>query len=565
MASAVEQSMPLFSRSHSSPDILSLPSFERPSPSPAASLHHPVLDWKTWADVPAFEVPSFNSNFELDTSVFANDKTLSPPPKPEPAPKDPEVPDRPPRKGAVARSRTVSIISRPRSWLSSSSKSTKCGASDERQARPPPLPVDDMPTVVPSKPRTSKSSDRSASTSATIASFARLSWSTSRSASPKTVPESAPPKPPPKHAKGPPERLQLITDAIPDTDSERPNHADAPDSVRPSKPVGHSVSYFAKMKPKTPAPAVKVHEGSESDNSCASSSTSFGNRPSNSDRTSASRSTCSDGNTDTPVTGLPTETAFLQHDPLWHSFKSLEADFKTFGTRATAQRVGLIKNVLAPFLRSSADHKAIKYLKLEHVDRRASVLNKWWAAILDMLFDRAQHAVPGVDRPILLDAATLLMMRPEWRQATTYFQLLAERSPAERVRARSWTSASQSTDGSRHSALLMESADHNVRSMFVSNLVRQMAYVVEKMSVRHAPLSLVNLAGKTCAYAFFFAPGVADILVRLWGLTPELMFRTSDVFHLPRKDGGESDDIAALFPPRWGLWAGHRRERRGTC
>jgi hypothetical protein len=85
--------------------------------------------------------------------------------------------------------------------------------------------------------------------------------------------------------------------------------------------------------------------------------------------------------------------------------------------------------------------------------------------------------------------------------------------------------------------------------MFVSNLVKQMAFVVDKLSLRHVPVSLVNFAGKACAYAFFFAPGIADILIRLWGLSPELIRRVADELGLPRKNRGESDDIAALFPP----------------
>jgi hypothetical protein len=97
-------------------------------------------------------------------------------------------------------------------------------------------------------------------------------------------------------------------------------------------------------------------------------------------------------------------------------------------------------------------------------------------------------------------------------------------------------------------SLLAESAEHNVRTMFVTNLTAQMALVVEKLSLRHAPLSLVNWCGKACAYAFFFVPGIADVLVRLWGLNADLLRRVADEFGLPRRSKGESDDIVALFP-----------------
>lgn len=240
-------------------------------------------------------------------------------------------------------------------------------------------------------------------------------------------------------------------------------------------------------------------------------------------------------------------------DPLWSSFKTLDVELRDFASKQPAQRVGRVRALVLPLLRGTMNHKSVKSLGLENIERRSVVLNKWWIAILDILHDRAQHPVPGVDRPAMLEAATLLMMRPEWRQATTYLLPLADRSPSERVRSRSWTNASDSTTASSdQSTLLAESAEHNVRTMFVANLVRQMSYVVEKMSVRHAPLSLVNFSGKTCAYAFFFVPGVADVLVRLWGLTPELIRRTAAEFGLPRRNFGESDDIVALFPPKLG-------------
>ncbi|PHH88618.1 hypothetical protein CDD83_7297 [Cordyceps sp. RAO-2017] len=582
MASAVERSPPSFTRSQSSPDLFSLSSFD--TPADAASRRRDVLGWQSWTDLPAFEVPTFNSDFELDTSVFSHGRLaqLDAEPAPEPAPEPPArdsddgTPARLSRKSSLARSRTVSLINRPRSWLSSSSgRPTKDAALDDADRSGPLSSAVDKgaaaaaaASAAASAPRAAaaplqlsetRPPDRAASpASVTFANFARWSWTaSSRSPSPKTVsePAAAAKAAPSRRAKAaPPERLQLLTDA-----DFNNNKADPCLAVEPPKPaaaaaakavVARSGSYFSKRKSKPPA---LVTDGLDSDNSCASSSASTGNRASNSGKMSASQSTCSDGNANTPITDeSSTEATPTLRDPLSSSFKSLESDLKAFGLKQTAQRVGQLKNAVVPFLRASMDHKSVKSLSIEDVDRRATVLSRWWAAILDMLHDRAHHPVPGVDRPVLLEAATLLMMRPEWRQATTYFQPLADRLPSERVRARSWTNTSKSSDASHRSALLIESAEHNVRTMFVANLVRQMGYVVDKMSVRHAPLSLVNFSAKTCAYAFFFAPGVADILVRLWGLTPELIRRTADAFRLPRRDGGESDDIVALFPPKLG-------------
>ncbi|PHH68212.1 hypothetical protein CDD80_173 [Ophiocordyceps camponoti-rufipedis] len=504
MASAVERSPTPFHRTQSSPDIFSL------EKQPCSD---DVPCWGRWTETPtAFQVPSFNVDFELDTSVFAANGRDSPQPVEE-ASKTTTT-----QQQARKPSRTTSLIGRPRSWLSPASSRTS--REDDRSAE--------------------SLLDRPSTAAGPLGSSSRWSWVSSRSSSHRTPPEDGPATKP--LAAGPPqpslERLQLLTDA----DFNK----------RSSQPISRSASYF-KKKPKPPAlVTVMVNsDGYDVDhNSCASSAASSGNRASNSDKTSASLSTCSDGNTNTPVTTdesspestpPPQREYPQQRDPLWATFRSLDAEIRGFGLKHTAQRVAQVKSVLVPFLRVAPERASVRSLTVEDLDRRAVVLHKWWAAILDMLYDRAQHPVPGVDRPALLEAATLLMMRPEWRQATSYLQPLADRSPSERVRSRSRTDPS--TDNS---------AEQNVRTLFVTNLVRQMGYVVDKMSVRHAPLSLVNFSGKTCAYAFFFAPGVADILVRLWGLTPELIRRSAEALGLPRRDGGESDDIVALFPPNLG-------------
>ncbi|KAK4681818.1 hypothetical protein QC764_110810 [Podospora pseudoanserina] len=284
--------------------------------------------------------------------------------------------------------------------------------------------------------------------------------------------------------------------------------------------------------------------------------------------TSASSEIASQGTADTNIT-MPHPTS---RDPLWGTFRTLDGEFARFAARpTTSTRMDVVRGVLVPFLKSTSHHpsnSSRSVLSSEDFDRRATVLNKWWNGLLSML--DAGHSrllaggyglapgiaalgvqfpvlqpVAGVDRPTLLEAATMIMMRPEWRTCTSQFQPLAERSPEEKVRARSNTS---STVGSDVDSLLTEPAEHNVRTMFVNNLTTQMALVVEKMSLRHAPLSLVNWCGKACAYAFFFVPGVADVLVRLWGLNADILRRVADEFGLPRRSKGESEDIVALYP-----------------
>jgi hypothetical protein len=258
-------------------------------------------------------------------------------------------------------------------------------------------------------------------------------------------------------------------------------------------------------------------------------------------------------------------------DPLWATYRTLDIEFSRFAAKgSTAGRMGVVRSILVPFLRSTGYHPSNSnraILTAEDVDRRATILNKWWNGLLGMLIGTNARLPPGlgqgiaslgvhfpvlqpvagVDRPTLLEATTMIMMRPEWRACTSQFQPLAERSSRERVRPRSGTHSTVATDSDPDS-LLAESAEHNVRTMFVTNLTAQMALVVEKLSLRHAPLSLVNWCGKACAYAFFFVPGIADVLVRLWGLNADLLRRVADEFGLPRRSKGESDDIVALFP-----------------
>ncbi|CCC06503.1 hypothetical protein SMACR_04896 [Sordaria macrospora] len=270
-------------------------------------------------------------------------------------------------------------------------------------------------------------------------------------------------------------------------------------------------------------------------------------------------------------------------DPLWSTFRTLDSEFSKFVAKnSTPMRMNVVRSTLVPFLRSTSHHPSnsnTKQLSPEDFDRRATILNKWWNGLLDMLdagqsrLERNAFAVSmgtgsamsppptlgtnlqpvaGIDRPILLETITIIMMRPEWRSCTSSFQPLSKRSPEERVRARSSTQSTADETELAAIDFVAQSAEHNVRTMFVNSLTRQMALVVDKLSLRHAPLSLVNWSGKACAYAFFFVPGIADVLVRLWQLNSDLLRRTSDEFKLPRRSKGESEDIVALFPPHLG-------------
>ncbi|KAL9081034.1 MAG: hypothetical protein Q9157_000350 [Trypethelium eluteriae] len=72
------------------------------------------------------------------------------------------------------------------------------------------------------------------------------------------------------------------------------------------------------------------------------------------------------------------------------------------------------------------------------------------------------------------------------------------------------------------------------------------------MSLRNASASLVSFCGKACAYAFFFCPGIADILVQLWDLPASLLKRIVGS-EGPENDGvlrkERFDQIISTFPP----------------
>jgi hypothetical protein len=334
------------------------------------------------------------------------------------------------------------------------------------------------------------------------------------------------------------------------TESAVDRGASAHHSPEPTKSASRGLSrassYLAKLKPSSPGILSKQSNSLESDNSCASSTASIPPPGSTSIDTCTSHPTSCEENA-AAISKSSNEMPDQTRDVLWSSFKSLDVELTKSASKPPGVRIHLLQSQLLPFLKSTMSHNSNKHLRAELVDMRTTILGKWWQAVLEILEGQAHHALSGADRSMLLEAAAMIMMRTEWRQTTSRFRPLADR-PSDSARARSWTESSSSSLSSEQAAFLAESAEHNVRTTFISNLMRQMAFVVDKMSLRHVPPNLVNFAAKTCAYAFFFAPGVADILVRLWGLTPQLIRRAADEFGLPRANSTEAMKLAALFP-----------------
>ncbi|CAI7677311.1 unnamed protein product [Penicillium manginii] len=211
-------------------------------------------------------------------------------------------------------------------------------------------------------------------------------------------------------------------------------------------------------------------------------------------------------------------------DELWGIFRGLEADYQKFQSKSSSLKANVIRTSLLPFLGRHHLHASCKNLRPEDLDRRVNILNKWWIGLLEMLNGKHNQSISGTDRPVFLEAVVGIMTRPEWRIPFPTAQQGG--GPADSLKYAS-TSVSDTSEGSGSSGsdFLVESIHHNIRNIFVQNLLSQMAFVTERMSMRHAPASLVAFCGKVCAYAFFFCPGVADILVRLWNTSPNVFRR----------------------------------------
>jgi hypothetical protein len=236
-------------------------------------------------------------------------------------------------------------------------------------------------------------------------------------------------------------------------------------------------------------------------------------------------------------------------DQLWNAFRTLEADYQKFQSKSSSLKANVIRTCLLPFFMRYADHPSNKMLRAEDLDRRVVILNKWWTGLLEMLNGRNNQSISGTDRPTFLDGLTGIMTRPEWRVPP--FTSTTPSDTPRSIRPSIPKSRSTTSFESSGSDILADSIHQNVRNMYVQNLLSQMALVVDKMSLRTAPASLVAFSGKACAYAFCFCPGVADILVKLWHVPSETLRRVFSELGIPRSlDFGDlSKEIALYFPP----------------
>lgn len=203
-----------------------------------------------------------------------------------------------------------------------------------------------------------------------------------------------------------------------------------------------------------------------------------------------------------------------------------------------------MRNALLPFLRQYASHPSNHRLRPEDLDRRANILNGWWTGLLELVAGRNGQSISGTDRPAILDGIIGVMERPEWRLWPSPFCALADRAATP-------STTTIASNASSSSDFLADSVYHNVRNIFTQNLLSQMAFVVEKMSLRNAAASLVTFCGKTCAYVFCFCAGIADTLVQLWNPSLDMMKRVMEESGVSKMDklDAVSDRVLASFPP----------------
>jgi hypothetical protein len=204
-----------------------------------------------------------------------------------------------------------------------------------------------------------------------------------------------------------------------------------------------------------------------------------------------------------------------------HSFLN-SLTHSRFSSKPTQLKANVIRASLLPFLREYSSHQSTYNLRFEDLERRANILHKWWSGLLELILNKNHQSISGTDRPAVFDAILGIMERPEWRQPSSPYAPLRDRAQTlgHKKHASITSTSSESSD-----IIVGDQVIHNVRNMFQQNLVDQMGYVVEKMSMRNAPASSVSFCGRTSAYAFCFCPGIADVLVRLWNPTMDSLNR----------------------------------------
>lgn len=537
---------PMFPRSHSSSHIpdLSSANYTRQA---TIQESEEIPRSASFSSIPALESPGYNADNKLQSEV----SIVTPPTTPEKREngkagnggKDSRHISKEERPKLERVGRRKSLVARPKSWIQRVKGSPERHDSHE----PPNITSGDIPPVpsISKPPR-----DKTKTVSESFATFARKPWiSSSRSPSPNRNVEKE------TDQNGGNEEYQKMTASSVSSSSPRRSLLPPPKfeklvpskrSDSPPKQTSRTSTTLQKIRSRPQSVLMNLTNFSS-----ANSSTSSLPR-SSADNRSTPR-TSIDKVPPIPLAeklqSLANETP-RRRDELWSAFRSLENDFSKFQSKSWSLKTNVVRASLLPFLRNHASHPSNTNLRPEDLDRRVIILNKWWAGLLEVLDGRQNQTVSGVDRPVLLEATIAIMTRPEWRMVPSTFAPLSERSPNQSperpLLKRQKSSNSLSSSASQ---FLSDSVYHNIRTLFVQNLLSQMSFVVDKMSLRHAPASLVTFCGKATAYAFFFVPGVAEVLVRVWKLQAETLRRTAEELGLPKRPNKiEMDEVIATFP-----------------
>lgn len=432
--------------------------------------------------------------------------------------------------------RRKSLVARPKSWMqrakSSTDRPVSSGVGITTPIDAPPVPS--VPTI----PKAVRDSRRK-SVSESFATFARKSWiTTSRSPSPKRMPLGDSKQSEDKSTGSP-----AVVNIANSQKAEQPQTSDL--SGSPQKPVLRRTSTLQRLKQR-PQSVLNFTNLTSANSSSSSLPSSTENK--STPRTSVEK---------VPPVPKTFSTEKLHNlgldgrrrDELWSAFRSLDNDFAKFQSKSWSLKTNIVRSALLPFLKNHAFHHSNANLRPEDLERRVTVLNKWWNGILEVLDGRQNQTVSGVDRPILLEACYSIMIRPEWRTVPSQFAPLSKRTSRSPTRHSLYKRKSAASMQSTASQFLAESVYHNTRTFFLQNLLAQVTFVVDKMSLRHAPASLVTFCGKAVAYAFFFVPGIADVLVRVWNLTADSLRRVADELGLPKRPNRlETDELCSTFP-----------------
>lgn len=191
-----------------------------------------------------------------------------------------------------------------------------------------------------------------------------------------------------------------------------------------------------------------------------------------------------------------------------HEFKALSSELTRFISKTGANKANTLRLALLPFLRqcraaipppplsSSREDNPQRPLP-EDVRYRLKVLHKWWTAILSAF---ANRQVSGADRSAYLEGLSGLIARREWLYDRTIY-----------------------------SALLYETVQ----------------LVIGKLCLKSLPLSVAAFSGKVLAYAFFYAPKVAPVLLHLLAVSPNAANRILSASLSP----GELDTFVEMLAP----------------